>query len=234
MDVFVIPFPDGRYELYCEQPADVMAVDGGEPPTGLFARIKHRIAARFQAAEERRLRGQAVDEQAGWMGRLHDRMMGWMVERIADQRLLWNLRTRTAVTVAHPADMSLEQVTAVVRRELQHEYDRHRRWMIVDGVLFGATSVLLGPLFLLIPGVANLPAFYFGFRVIGHWLSSRGAAQGLHRVAWASRPCPPLGELRHLPDLDGGDRVEKLQDIAGRLRLQHLATFFERVSVRHA
>ena len=104
--------------------------------------------------------------------------------------------------------------------------------MFIDGILFIVTSVTLGPFFLLVPGVANLPAFYFGFRTLGHFLSMRGARQGLRHVEWTARPCPPLGELRELADLDPQVRHERIHDVAARLRLQHLSTFFERLAVR--
>ena len=234
MDVFVIPVGRDRYELYCEQPDEESMTDP-PPPSGLIGRLRHRLTTTIRAAEERRHREHvADDEPKGMFGRLQDRMMSWVVERIAEQRLLWNLRSHTAATAAYPQDMTFDQVLAVIRAGLQRDYDRHKRWMIVDGILFLVTFVLLGPLFLLVPGVANLPALYFGFRVIGHWLSMRGASQGLHRVQWSGRPCPPLGELRDVTSLEPQARDQRVQDIAARLRLQHLATFFDRVALSQA
>ncbi len=58
--------------------------------------------------------------------------MAWVVERIAEQRLLWNLRGQTAATAAHPQDMTFEQVMTLVRRKLQRDYDRHRLWLVID------------------------------------------------------------------------------------------------------
>jgi hypothetical protein len=158
-------------------------------------------------------------------------MMAWVAERMAEQKLLWSLRGQTHATVAHPQDMKFEEVLVLVRQVLRRDYERHQRWMFVDGVLFVVTFVALGPLFILIPGIANLPALYFGFRAMGHFLSMRGAAQGLHRVEWTGRPCPPLGELRGLAALEPQVRHERIHDVAARLRLQHLSTFFERVAI---
>lgn len=234
MDVFVIPIGHDRYELYGEQPVEGDPLDE-EPPTDLIGRWRHKISVALRAAEDRRHRKQAVaDERKGFIGRLQDRMMSWVVERMAEQKLLWSLRGQTTATIAHPEDMSFDEVLTLVRRMLQHDYDRHLRWMIVDGILFVVTFVALGPLFLLVPGVANLPALYFGFRTVGHFLSMRGAAQGLHRVAWTGRPCPPLGELRDIAALDPQVRHERIHDVATRLRLQHLSTFFERVAIQRA
>jgi len=233
MDVFVIPIGRDRYELYGEQPEETDEVD--EAPEGFIGRLRHRFVTTIRAAEERRNQKAALDDEPkGFVGRMQARMMAWVVERIAEQRLLWNLRGQTTATVAHPNDMTFDQVLVLVRRTLQRDYDRHRRWMIIDGILFVVTFVLLGPFFLLVPGVANLPALYFGFRTVGHWLSMRGAGQGLHRVTWSGRPCPPLGELRELAVLEPQVRHQRIEDIAARLRLQHLSTFFERVAIHHA
>jgi hypothetical protein len=233
MDVFAIPIGPDRYELYAEQPA--LEEELSEPPEGLIARVRHNLARRLRAIEERRHRKHhAHEEPKGFMGRTQERMLAWAAERMAEQKLLWSLRGRTEATIAHPHDMTSEQVLTLVRRILQRDYERHRRWLTIDGSLFVVTFVFLSPLFVLIPGVANLPALYFGFRTLGHWLSMRGAAQGLHRVQWTGRPCPPLGELRELATLDPDVRHERIHDVAARLRLQHLSTFFERVAIHHA
>jgi hypothetical protein len=86
---------------------------------------------------------------------------------------------------------------------------------------------------MLVPG-PNVVAYYFAFRVVGHWLSMRGATQGLHCVQWTGRPCPPLTELRDVALLEAHARDERVHDVARRLRLPHLSAFFERVAVRHA
>ena len=232
MDVFVIPIGPERYELYGEQPVDEEE-DLGDPPPGLIGRLRHKVLVALRTAEERRYRQHPESEEPkGFIGRIQDRLMAWVVERMAEQKLLWSLRGQTKATVAHPQDMTFEQVLTLVRRILQRDYDRHRRWTFIDGVLFVVTFVLLGPLFALLPGIANLPALYFGFRTLGHWLSMRGAAQGLHHVEWTGRPCPPLGELRDIGILEPRVRHERIHDVATRLRLQHLSTFFERVAIQ--
>jgi hypothetical protein len=233
MDVFVIPIARDRYELYCESSSDIDPGTEG-PSDGFIARWRHRLAAMLKAAEHRQHHPNPSEEPKDWLSRIHERMMAWVVERIAEQRLLWNLRGQTAAVAAHPQDMTFEQVMTLVRRVLQRDYERHRRWMTIDGIAFLATFILLGPFFLLVPGVANIPAIYFGFRVVGHWLSMRGARHGLDRVSWTGRPCPPLSELRDVAALEPGVREQRILDIASRLRLQHLTTFFERVAVRHA
>jgi hypothetical protein len=231
MDVFVVPIGVDRYELYCEQQhADTLQPE--PEPTGIVARLRHRFNTMLREAEERR-HGSAAEDAAekGWAVRLQERVMAWVAERVAEQRLLWSLQRETDAVAAHPQDLTFEQVMTLVRRMLQRDYDRHRRWMFIDGLLFLVTFIALGPLFLLIPGVANIPALYFGFRTVGHFFSMRGAKQGLHRVSWTGRPCPPLGELRDLADLQPPARHARITDISSRLRLQHFPSFYERVAI---
>jgi hypothetical protein len=162
------------------------------------------------------------------MGRIQERTLAWVAERIAEQRLLWNLRKQTTAVAAHPEDMTFDQVMVLIRRMLQRDYERHRLWLIIDTLGLIASGAVM-----LVPG-PNVLAYYFAFRVVGHWLSMRGAAQGLHRVQWTGRSCPPLGELREVAGLAPGVREARIHDVAARLRLDHLSTFFERVALRHA
>jgi hypothetical protein len=229
MDVFVVPVGPDRYELYCESAGD--PADEAEPqPEGLWGKLRHRFSAMLRAAEEwqHRHHAQEREERLGWFGRMQDRAMAWIAERIAEQHLLWNLRKQTSAVAAHPQDMTFEQVMVLIRRMLQRDYERHRRWLVIDSLL-----LLVSLLFIIIPG-PNILGYYFAFRVVGHWLSMRGAAQGLHRVVWTGRPCPPLGELRGVATLEPGIREARIHDVAARLRLEHLSTFFERVALRHA
>jgi hypothetical protein len=227
MDVYVIPVGGHRYELYCEPSVDGESVADAVPSTGMLGRLRHRFTVMLRAAEERQHRPDH-DADRGTTRRLQDRVLGWIAARIAEQRLLWNLRRCTAAVAVHPQDMTFDEVMKVVRRTLQRDYERHRVWFVVD--LLGL--VLSGPI-ALIPG-PNVLAYYFAFRVIGHWLSMRGALQGLHRASWSGRPCPPLTELREVFALESPARAARVHDIAARLRLPHLSTFFERIAVRHA
>lgn len=225
MDVFVIPVGPDRYELYCEQPDDPGDLTEA-PPTGVIGRLRQRFAAMLRAAEERRHRDHsAADEPKGWLGRAHERMMAWVVERIAEQRLLWNLRRQTSAVAVHPQDMTFEQVQTLIRRALQRDYERHRLWLVVDTIGLLASGAVM-----LVPG-PNLLAYYFTFRVVGHWLSMRGASQGLHHIEWTGRPCLPLAELREVAAMEPRSRGQRVHDIAARLRLQHLSTFSERMAV---
>jgi hypothetical protein len=237
MDVFVIPIAGDRYELYCETgtgAGDVVETAAApEPvsgwqrwkPRAVITRLRARFSQMLEAAEQRKRQEHGDGEPQGWLARTQDRMLAWIAERIAEQRLLWSLRRETSAVLVHPQDMAFEQVLTLVRRTLQRDYERHRLWLVIDTILLIVSGVLA-----IVPG-PNILAYYFIFRVVGHWLSMRGARQGLDRVHFTSRPCPPLAELRELAHLEPSQREQRIHDIAGRLRLANLATFYERIAV---
>ena len=226
MDVFVIPVGPDRYELYCEGAVEAPPVAAGS--TGIFGRIRHQFAVMLHQAEERRRAGSSESRATTRLGRLQDWIMAWVAERIAEQRLLWNLRREKAVVAFHPQDLTFDQTHTLIRRTLQRDWERHRIWLAVDSVLLIGSIALI-----LIPG-PNIIGYYFAFRVMGHWLSIRGATHGLRDVVWTGQPCEPLTQLREAASLKGEARERHVHEIATQLRLQHLSTFFERVAVRHA
>jgi hypothetical protein len=221
-----VPIGPDRYELYCEV-AYAEDLDIDSAPKGFFAGLKHKFRVMLRAAEERRHDHSDTGDRT-WLGRIQIRIMAWVAERIAEQRLLWNLRGENEVLAMHPDDMTFDQTQALIHRMLQRDYDRHQVWLVVDALLFIGSGI-----FFFVPG-PNLVAYYFGFRVVGHWLSMRGASQGLHRVAWSGRPCPPLTDLRRVAAMPPGERESHVHAIAARLRLQRFPTFFERVALGRA
>jgi hypothetical protein len=229
MDVFVIPVGPDRYELYCEQP---FARDTASAPvSGVIGRTRQRIEDWLRQAEQWDP-SSSPGTARGRLAQLHDRVMAWVAERVAEQRLLWNLRRETAVAARHPDDLGHDEVLAIIHKSLQQDLERHQYWVWVDGALFLVTFVALGPLFLLIPGIANLPALFFGFRTVGHWYSRRGALHGLRRIQWIPEPCPPVTELREVRLLSPAAREARVNDIAARLHLHRFASFYDRISKR--
>jgi Mitochondrial K+-H+ exchange-related len=228
MDVFVIPVGSDRYELYYEQQFEETEPDEEPASTGVFARLQRRFGAVLRAAEERQHRGtESVDESESWMGRIQDRLLSWMAERIVEQRLLWNLRKQTTVVAVHPRDMDFDAVLAHIRGELHRDYERHRFWLVLDTI----GMIVSWPL-TVIPG-PNVLLFYFMFRVGGHWLSMRGAMQGRSRVTWTSQASDALVDVRAALSLDGTQRQERISQIAETLHLSKLPAFFERVTLKH-
>ena len=230
MDVFLVPVGAERYELYCEIP-DEPHEGGDEPPRGFFRRLVHRFKEMLAEAERDRRQGAPVQASGGWFARLKARSVRWVAESIAEQRLLWHLRSHDAACLHYPDDLAQPQADDLMRQGLSRDAHKHRRWMIIDGIALVVSVVVLGPLFLLVPGVANLPAGYFGFRVVGHFLSLGGASRGLTTVAWTYQSSGPLTELRHVLSLDPGVRESRVHAIAKRLRLEHFVSFFERSAV---
>ena len=228
MDVYVIPLAPDRYELYCE-PAEERS-DGHQESSGWFADQLERFRVRLSRIDLHHLAQSREQDPEKWSQRVRGRAMRWVAEKVAEQRLLWGLRKYSAARVFYPVDLAESQATTILRRLLQRDADRHRFWMIFHAIAFLVALVVLGPLFLLIPGVANIPAMYFGFRLFGHYLSMRGARHGVNEVVWAYEPCEPLLALRQVLGLPPEERERYVDEISSRLRLLHLARFFRQAA----
>jgi hypothetical protein len=240
MDVYLVPVGPDRHELYCEVPDEPEDVSQTDAPRGFFARLRLRFREMLAEAErERRAHSDertATSDQrtaqsdprtahSGVMHRVKTRSMRWVAESIAEQRLLWHLRRQTAATLYYPDDLDEVPAIATLRSQLTYDYDRHRRWLVIDSVLF-----ILSGLLTLVPG-PNVIAYYFAFRLVGHYLSMRGARQGLTGITWGTEKSPLLSELRRAIDLEPSARERRVHDVAQGLRLDDLPTFFERMAV---
>jgi hypothetical protein len=111
---------------------------------------------------------------------------------------------------------------------VRKDFEKHRFWLAIDLLLLAASAPLT-----IVPG-PNLIAYYFAFRVVGHFLSIRGARQGLTRVRWTPEPSGQLADLRALLAEDPQSRRPRLDAIASALGLEHLPGFFERVTASGA
>jgi hypothetical protein len=150
--------------------------------------------------------------------------MGFVVERIAEQRLLWHMRRADEICAVIPADLDASQANSIVRAMLKKDADHHLRWLLIDLVLLTVSVPLV-----VIPG-PNIPGFYFTFQVVGHFLSWRGAKRGLGLESWTYKPNDDLVELRQVMLLAPPHRERRFRELADRLRLEHLATFCESVA----
>ena len=224
MDVYLVPIGRERYDLYCEVP-DEPEEPGDERDKGFVHRMKARFTAMLAEAERERHRSHADQPDRGAFGRAKARMMRWVAESIAEQRLLWHLRRQSSACLYHPSDVEDQRAATLLRERLRHDFGRHRFWLIIDCLLFIASGLLM-----LVPG-PNVVAYYFAFRIVGHFLSLRGARQGLDVVQWTREQSPPLTELRNAMDLDGEARARQVHAVASALKLEHFATFFERTAI---
>jgi hypothetical protein len=230
MDVYLIPVSQNRYEMYCDEAGDAQDLVGDVESTGRFASIYQKFKSALARVEQERLSGDkpASDRPRSWSERAKDRMLCWIAERIAEQRLLWRLRKESDATLYRPDDISAERALELARADFQAEADRHLKWIIIDGALFAASGA-----FFLVPG-PNVVAYYFGFRLVGHYLSRQGAKHALGQVRWADCPSPQLSRLRRAIALGTIERSREVHEVASDLRLPHLARFFERTSVKTA
>jgi len=223
MDVFLVPVAPDRYELYCEEPDEPAPVD--VPRGGVLRRVSHQVRQTMAEAERERRRVHDPGEaRPAFAVRVKRRLLRWVAEAIAEQRLLWQLRGRAEATLIYPHDLTEAQAYQLLRRSLQRDWERHRFWMIVD-VFGGAGSTLL----ILLPG-PNVIGYYFLFRIVGHFLSLRGARHGLMRTTWTRTPNDALTTLRGVVGDTPENREPVVRQVAAALRLEHLATFFQRAA----
>ena len=217
-----MPVAEDRYELYCEEPDE--APVSGVPPAGWARRLVHRFRVLLAEAEHARRRGDTGDER-GLAARTKARIMRWVAESIAEQRLLWQLRSRDGAALFYPDDLTESHAREILRRQLNRDFERHRFWLAIDSLGLVGSAVLM-----LLPG-PNLVAYYFAFRIVGHFLSVRGARHGITGVRWEATACPPLAALRRIVHEAPEARAARVHELATTLRLEHLASFFQRTAI---
>ena len=156
MDVYLVPVGPDRHELYCEVTDDPEEAEAGtgapeplelesarrgffrrvrEPLFGFFRRLRERFSEMLAEAERDRRQARAATVQSGWMAFAKARMMRWVAESIAEQRLLWLLRRQTDACLFYPDDLDEAQAVAVLRAQLTRDFDKHRFWLAIDSVL---------------------------------------------------------------------------------------------------
>jgi hypothetical protein len=259
MDVYLVPVGPDKHELYCEVPDEQEEDQSAAESQGFFRRLRHRFSEMLAEAERERRQARTASTQApeampaatagpaadareagpssaegsaaqsgapsSWMTRVKSRVMRWVAETIAEQRLLWHLRRQTEACLYYPDDLDEGQAMAALRAQLGRDFEKHRFWLTINALAFIASGV-----FFFVPG-PNFIAYYFAFRLVGHYLSLRGARQGLSGVQWRTLRSGELSELRRAIGLAPEVRVRRVNDVALRLRLEHLASFFERTVV---
>lgn len=233
MDVYLVPVGPDRYQLYCEstvEGAPEMPVEG----SGLWKRLANRFTTMLAAIErehERLERSRAaarLRRRKGWTTRVRMRAVRWLAEKVAEQRLLWHLRTEREACAFYPVGMGDERAMSVIRSSLSKEFGRHRWWLAVN-TLAGIGSLALMP----VPG-PNVIGFYFAFRIVGHFLSVRGARQGLDVVVWRLQESSHLAELRTSLDLPVTERERIVAEVSRALGLRRLPRFWKRMAPNFA
>jgi hypothetical protein len=224
MEVFLIPVGADRHELYCEIP-DEDPSGATDNDRGFFRGLVRKFSDTLNRIERDRRHHEDDTREHGWFERLRRRALRMVAESIAEQRLLWHMRRQHRAILVHPEDLDGEAALAIMRPTLKADFEKHRRWLVIDGVL-----VLLSALLILVPG-PNVLGYYFAFRLVGHYFSMRGARQALDHVVWTTRANDALADLRPLVLVDRDERRPRVEAIAARLELMHLRRFFDRVAI---
>ncbi len=224
MDVFLVPAGGDRHVLYCEHADDDPVPEDVAAPS-LWRRLSDTFRRAVKEGEAARR-----DASTGASAPSRGRVRRWITTRlaaiVAEQRLLWHLRGETHVTLIHPDDLDANRAWTLAAEALRADLDKHRLWAVVDA----AIAILFAPI-ALIPG-PNLPAYYFVFRAVGHFLSLRGAQRGLSGVIWRYQASAPLTELRPAATLDAEARAVLVERVSAALGLEHLASIVERAAAR--
>jgi len=227
MNVYLVPASPTRHALYCEvaTSADV-AGDPGARPSTFLERMKDRFRRAVAEGERAERNGGAGEDDRSQLRRVITRKLA---EAVAEQRLLWHLRHESAAVLVHPDRLSGDDAMRMAREEFQADYTRHRRWMIIDGVI----TVVTGPLLFFVPG-PNVVSWYFTFRAIGHFFSMRGAGRALSDVAWTQLGTAHLTSIGDALGADAATRSARVDAAAAALGLERLSPFVERVADKTA
>ena len=220
MIAYLVPVAANRHELYCEHLDVEPAPDDPSPTRSLREKITaiYRRALNEGEEERRRTAGGARPRHRG---RIRRWVTSRLAEAVAEQRLLWRLRRESAVELVYPGVLSEARAQDVARGCLKSDLDRRRFWCVIDTLV----ALLCAPL-TIIPG-PNLPAYYFVFRAVGHFLAMRGAQHGLTRITWTYRPSHPLAAMYAAVTLDADARAAEVEQVGAALGLSDLALFVE-------
>jgi hypothetical protein len=221
LDVYLVPIARDRYECYYEAEDIEDPVEAGQ--RGLFGRLRHRFNEQLKEAEAARHQ-KAIEEPKTLLGRWHKRTLRWIAERMAEQRLLWHLRTADAATLHASADLLPRDAEWLMRASMKRDSDFHRYRLIPHTLLLivsAAVAVIPGP---------NILGYLFTFTVVGHFLAWRGAVNALNQVVWTVKPNPELTDLRHAFSLDDDRRHRLIKEVATRLHMPKMARFVEQMA----
>jgi len=222
LDVYLVPVARDLYECYyeaeeaVEEPVDAAA-------QGIFARMRRRFNQQLKEAEEARHQ-KAIEEPKTFLGRMKKRVMRLIAERIAEQRLLWHLRTAQGATLHASADLLPRDAEWLMRGNIKRDAEFHRNRLVPHTLLLilsAAVAVVPGP---------NVLGYLFTFTVVGHFLAWRGAVNALNNVTWTVTPNAGLTDLRHAFSLDPDTRHRLIKDVARRLHMPKMALFVERMA----
>jgi hypothetical protein len=222
MDVYLVPISRDSFECYYEAPeGEVLEPVEGQ---GFFGRMKARFQAQLREAEEARHQA-APEVPKTLLGKLQQRSLRWIAERIAEQRLLWHLRSAEAATLFIATDLETVAAEEMMRVAMTRDADRHLKLFILHSLLL----ILAVPI-ALVPG-PNVLGYLFTFTAVGHFLSWRGARHGVAGVRWEVQCSDELEALRTALTMEEPARHHAIREVAHRLHMPRLATWVERMAM---
>ena len=222
MHVYLVPVGPDRFECYyeaAEQEVTAEPVEG----QGFFARMRARFNHQLKEAEESRHQ-KSIEEPRTFVGRMQKRSMRWIAERVAEQRLLWHLRSADAATLHVPTDLPNDQADTIMRANMKWDADHHRNRLILHSL-----ALIISVPVALVPG-PNVLGYLFTFTVVGHFLAWRGAVRALHQIAWTIVPEEALTDVRRAFSLDAAARHRLIREAAVRLHMPRMARFVEQMA----
>jgi hypothetical protein len=223
VNVYFVPLAAGRFEPYFEQEDGPEPEPGRESQLGFFARMGARFSQMVREAEETR-HDRSHEPPATVLGRLQRRLLCWVAERVAEQRLLWRLRSADRAELHVPEELDPVEGLRLLKQVLQKDGDRHLRLLGLH--LLG---LLVSLPFVVVPG-PNFFGYFFTFTVVGHFLAFRGARRGQNEVHWSVTPNSALTTIGRAVVTAPPERYRLIHEAAQRLRLAHLARFVERMA----
>ena len=191
------------------------------PGAGRLRHWAHAAYVRWHGLVESARRRTSTGRVAQW----RDGVVRRLAETIAEQRTLWALAEQTPATLRFPASVGDRDARAALDRALVRAPSssrlvaRRRR-----AALCRVGHADLGP------RTESCWPTTLAFRLVGHWLSWRGARHAVTDVQWTLEPDGNLAELASLVDVPRATRARPVDAIAARLNLHRLSTFFERVA----
>jgi len=231
--VYLLPVGSSQYELYFEPTDDEDLSNVKSSELGamrvFYSRFKEMLAeaqAVRQSNDDSVVSVETIAKRP-LLVRARNWLLSWIAEAIMEERLLWQLRTRHQALLIYPDDIDFEQAIKFSQTSFQRDVDRHRFWLIIDVIM----ALILGPLLFFIPG-PNLIAYYFVFRSVGHFLSWRGARNGLRDITWHACQSASLVQLREILTLEFSERTQHVRAIEAQLGLKHLVAFIQHMGAR--
>src|SRR5262245_58412495 len=198
MTVYLLALGRDRFELYSE-PSE----EPGAPPRPGAGRLRHwahEAYVRWHDVVESARRRTSTGRFAQW----RDAVVRRLAESIAEPRTLWALASHAEAKLLFPATVGEREARAALDRALAGARRHHGWWIVIDAPLL-IVSGILAP----VPG-PNVLAYYLAFRVVGHWLSWRGAGHGATHMQWLLEPDGNLAELASLVNLPRAARASRV------------------------